>query len=238
MVGRPQTTRAIPKRLRRFCAAVCSRASVSPAQMRATRDLLRRRMPLAPTRAELLAHVHNTHSQYHLPAIGKKIAYKANREALPHALPIQRCKKVSQSIWRSSPPMPSGFATWHSPPSSQPPTTMTPTPGICCKPCPVSARFSASCCSTTSTRSTASQGTRCPLLLPPGEMSQGIGRQTPGDLRGHNRQRPSHGAFSEAAVLFLRDHPAAQRPPPAWKNMPRARPSLHPGPAAGPCRLL
>ena len=42
-------------------------------------------------------------------------------------------------------------------------------------------------------------------------MSQGIGRQTPGDLRGHNRQRPSHGAFSEAAVLFLRDHPAAQQ---------------------------
>jgi transposase len=57
-------------------------ASVSPAQMRATRDLLRRRMPLAPTRAELLAHVHNTHSQYHLPAIGKKIAYKANREGV------------------------------------------------------------------------------------------------------------------------------------------------------------
>jgi transposase len=33
-------------------------------------------------RAELLAHVHNTNSQYHLPAIGKKIAYKANREGV------------------------------------------------------------------------------------------------------------------------------------------------------------
>ena len=50
--------------------------------MRATRDLLRRRMPLAHKRAELLAHVHNTNSQYHLPAIGKKIADKAHREGV------------------------------------------------------------------------------------------------------------------------------------------------------------
>jgi transposase len=57
-------------------------ASVYPAHMRATRDLLRRRMHLAHTRAELLAHVHNTHSPYNLPAIGKKIASKANREGV------------------------------------------------------------------------------------------------------------------------------------------------------------
>ena len=37
-------------------------ADVSPTDMRATRDLLRRRMPLRHTRAELLAHIHNTHS--------------------------------------------------------------------------------------------------------------------------------------------------------------------------------
>jgi transposase len=57
-------------------------AYVYPAQMRATRDLLRRRMHLAHKRAELLAHVQNTNSQYNLPAIGKKIAYKANREGV------------------------------------------------------------------------------------------------------------------------------------------------------------
>jgi len=50
--------------------------------MHATRDLLRRRMHLTHKRAELLAHVQNTHSQYNLPAIGKKIAYKANREGV------------------------------------------------------------------------------------------------------------------------------------------------------------
>ena len=54
-------------------------AYVYPAQMRATRDLLRRRTHLMRKRAELLAHVHNTNSQYTLPEIGKKIAYKANR---------------------------------------------------------------------------------------------------------------------------------------------------------------
>jgi transposase len=57
-------------------------AYVYPAAMRATRDLLRRRMHLARKRAELLAHIQQTNSQYHLPAIGKKIAYKANRDGV------------------------------------------------------------------------------------------------------------------------------------------------------------
>src|SRR2546426_3966754 len=57
-------------------------AYVYPAEMRATRDLLRRRMHLTHKRAELLAHVQNTNSQYNLPAIGKKIAYKANRDGV------------------------------------------------------------------------------------------------------------------------------------------------------------
>src|SRR5712692_4053716 len=54
-------------------------ASVSPAEMRATRDLLRRRMPLARTRGALLAHVHQTNSQDTRPALGKKSADKATR---------------------------------------------------------------------------------------------------------------------------------------------------------------
>jgi len=55
-------------------------AYVYPAEMRATRDLLRRRCHLARKRAELLAHIHNTNSQYNLPEIGKRLANKANRE--------------------------------------------------------------------------------------------------------------------------------------------------------------
>jgi transposase len=57
-------------------------ADVYPAQMRATRDLLRRRIHLMRKRAELLAHVQNTNSQYNLPEIGKKLAYKANRDGV------------------------------------------------------------------------------------------------------------------------------------------------------------
>jgi len=57
-------------------------ADVYPAQMRATRDLLRRRTHLMRKRAELLAHVQNTNSQYNLPEIGKKIAYRASREGV------------------------------------------------------------------------------------------------------------------------------------------------------------
>jgi transposase len=57
-------------------------AYVYPAAMRATRDLLRRRMHLAHKRGELLAHVQNTNSQYNLPAIGQNIAYQANRDAV------------------------------------------------------------------------------------------------------------------------------------------------------------
>jgi transposase len=54
-------------------------AYVYPADMRATRDLLRRRMHFMRKRAELLTHVQQTNSQYNLPEIGRKIAYKANR---------------------------------------------------------------------------------------------------------------------------------------------------------------
>src|SRR5215468_7501597 len=57
-------------------------AYVYPAAMRATRDLLRRRMHLMRKRAELLAHIQNTNNQYNLPEIGKKIAYKGNRDGV------------------------------------------------------------------------------------------------------------------------------------------------------------
>ena len=52
-------------------------AYVYPAQMRSTRDLLRRRMHLMRQRAELLGPIQNTNYQYNLPDIGKNIGYKA-----------------------------------------------------------------------------------------------------------------------------------------------------------------
>lgn len=62
-------------------------AYVYPARMRATRDLLRRRMHLMRKRAELLAHIQNTNNQYNLPEIGVKIAYKANRVGIAERFP-------------------------------------------------------------------------------------------------------------------------------------------------------
>jgi transposase len=57
-------------------------ADVSPAERRATRDLLRRRMPLTRNRAEWLAPIPQTNSQDHLPEIGKKLAYQAHRDGV------------------------------------------------------------------------------------------------------------------------------------------------------------
>ncbi len=55
---------------------------VYPAEMRSTRDLLRRRNYLVRKRADLLTHIQNTNSQYNLPEFGKKIAYKIHREGI------------------------------------------------------------------------------------------------------------------------------------------------------------
>jgi transposase len=57
-------------------------ASGYPTDMRATHDLLRRRMHLMRQRTELLGHIQNTTSQYNLPEIGKKIADTANRDGV------------------------------------------------------------------------------------------------------------------------------------------------------------
>lgn len=68
-------------------------AYVYPAEMRATRDLLRRRIHLVRKRAELLTHVQQTNSQYNLPEIGKKIAYKANRDGVAERFPDPAVQK-------------------------------------------------------------------------------------------------------------------------------------------------
>jgi transposase len=54
-------------------------AYVYPPEMRATRDLLRRRLHFTRKRAELLAHIENTNSQYNLPAFQKKLTHRCNR---------------------------------------------------------------------------------------------------------------------------------------------------------------
>jgi transposase len=76
-------------------------AYVYPAARRATRDLLRRRIYLTRKRAELLTHIQNTHSQYTLPEIGKKLASKANRAGVAERFPdlaVQKSLAVALAL--------------------------------------------------------------------------------------------------------------------------------------------
>ncbi len=53
-----------------------------PEDMRATRDLMRRRLHFVRQRGSLLAHIQTTHHQYNIDAPGKRITYRSNREGL------------------------------------------------------------------------------------------------------------------------------------------------------------
>jgi len=60
-------------------------AYVYPREMRATRDLLRRRTHMVRRRGELLTHIQITNSQYNLPDFNGTISRKANREGIAGA---------------------------------------------------------------------------------------------------------------------------------------------------------
>lgn len=57
-------------------------AYIYPKDMRAVRDLLRRRQYFVHHQSELLGHITNTNSQYNLPILQKKMAHKSNRHIL------------------------------------------------------------------------------------------------------------------------------------------------------------
>lgn len=64
-----------------------------PAGMRATRDLLRRRLHLVRKRGQLLAHIQMTSHQYNLEPLGKRIAYPANRLGVAEHFPDPAVRK-------------------------------------------------------------------------------------------------------------------------------------------------
>jgi len=66
---------------------------VYPPKMRATRDLLRRRMYFSRKRAELLAHIQNSNSQYNMLPFGRKITYKSNRAGVAEEFPDPTVRK-------------------------------------------------------------------------------------------------------------------------------------------------
>jgi transposase len=66
----------------RLRGGMLPQAYVYPADMRATRDLLRPRMHVMRKRAELLTHVQHTKSQDNLPEMGRKSADQTNRDGV------------------------------------------------------------------------------------------------------------------------------------------------------------
>jgi hypothetical protein len=191
--------------------------------MRATRDVLRRRRPLAPTRAALLAHVPHTHSQSTLPALGTQLASKANRAGVAERFADAA---VHQSIAVARALIPSDDAllreverplvTTARPHDANPLYLLPTVPGI---------------------------GTMLPLVLlsaiqavhrfprvpdgvSSGRLVQGA-RESAGKRDGTSGAKIGQAhltwAFSDAAVLCLSDHPAA----------PKSRARLEKKPAQG-----
>ncbi len=72
-------------------------AYVYPREMRATRDLLRRRSHLVRMRTDAIAHVVNTTSQYNLPAFDKKLRNAANREGVAEQFPDPSVRRMIES---------------------------------------------------------------------------------------------------------------------------------------------
>jgi transposase len=72
-----------------------SYAYVYPRGMRAHRDLMRRRIKLARDRGDLMAHIKNTLSQYNLPAHPENLRYAKHRQAMYSAF---RDPSVQRSI--------------------------------------------------------------------------------------------------------------------------------------------
>ena len=68
-------------------------AYVYPAAMRSTRDLLRRRLHLVRKRGQLLTHIQNTRAAYNLPAFERRIAYPANRDGVAACFPDPSVRK-------------------------------------------------------------------------------------------------------------------------------------------------
>ena len=75
------------------------KAYVYPPEMRATRDLLRRRLHLVRRRGNLLAHIQNTHHQYNLPqSPARRSPTRRTAKASPRPSP----SPTPARAWRST----------------------------------------------------------------------------------------------------------------------------------------
>ena len=77
----------------RLRGGLLPQADVSPAALRAPRDLLRRRTQWMRKRAEWLAHLQHTQRQYHRPERGQKSAATATRDGVAERFPAPAGQK-------------------------------------------------------------------------------------------------------------------------------------------------
>jgi transposase len=86
--GKAKNDRTDSEKIARLLkAGMIPQAYAYPAKMRATRDLLRRRMSFARHRADLIAHIQNTVSQYNLPPLGVRLGRKNDRSDISAHFP-------------------------------------------------------------------------------------------------------------------------------------------------------
>jgi transposase len=78
-------------------AGMLPQAYVYPQKMRATRDMMRRRLFFVRKRAELLAHIKMTYQQYNIEMPGGELKYASNREALKLIFPDTSTIKMVES---------------------------------------------------------------------------------------------------------------------------------------------
>ncbi len=64
-----------------------------PKEMRATRDLLRRRSRLVRIRSEFLGHIQLLKHQHNLPAFDKRLASRRNRQGISERFPVPEAKE-------------------------------------------------------------------------------------------------------------------------------------------------
>ncbi|MBJ6802821.1 IS110 family transposase, partial [Geomonas propionica] len=69
-------------------------AYVYPKEMRATRDLMRRRNSLVRARASLMTHIQNTVTQYNLPALGVDLRYEGSRHQVAELFTDPEARKI------------------------------------------------------------------------------------------------------------------------------------------------
>jgi transposase len=186
-------------------------AYVYPAERRATRDWLRRRFHLPRQRAELLTPVQPTTWPYNLPEIGKQLAYTANRDGVAARVPepaVQKRGDVDRALMAYEAPLRSAVevpsvqtATPH---HAQPRSRLHSVPGL-----GKILRWVL--------REERHDRTRFPRLqevvssgrrVKGAQESAGTRDGTSGAKSGTTSLK---GAFADAAVLCLRNNPAAQQ---------------------------